>query len=224
VVEPRDVEAYSEVGRDRLLVLPDNRRGIAFSRNWIKQYSIEHGETSHWQLDDDVRAFWKWDGRKKEKCSALEAMRVAEKWMSEYANLAAVGYYMQSFVPSRRYKLNQQVFTVVLYNNDVDLSWRPGCIKDTDYSLQCLADGWCTVVLHEYVFEVPKTGTKPGGTAESMYAGDNRLRNLRGLMRNWPSLNLKIERGYGIPRLRLGHLWRRFPARPIKRGSENGRG
>ena len=56
VVEPQEQTAYaSKWGAERLLVLPENDRGLVFVRNWIKQHSIDSGVERHWQLDDNIR-------------------------------------------------------------------------------------------------------------------------------------------------------------------------
>ncbi|MCI0408274.1 MAG: hypothetical protein L0191_06885, partial [Acidobacteria bacterium] len=99
--------------------------------------------------------------------------------------------------------------------NDVPIRWR-GVWEDTDYSLQALALGWCTLLFQVYVIEKAKSGSIAGGHTE-LYAGDGRLKRLRWLERTWPGC-FRIQRAYGEPRIRpRPGLYRSFTQRPILR-------
>jgi hypothetical protein len=58
VVEPHEVDAYAKVvGDDRVLVLPENDRGLTYARNWIRDLAESEGHAKHHQLDDNIREF-----------------------------------------------------------------------------------------------------------------------------------------------------------------------
>ena len=60
VVEPSQVESYVKVvGEQRLLVLPENGKGLVYSRNWITDHAKTLGTERHWQIDDDISDFYR---------------------------------------------------------------------------------------------------------------------------------------------------------------------
>ena len=92
VVEPAQYDAYEEIhGGDRLLTLPEDGQGIAYVRQWIKEYcKAEY----HWQLDDDksfkkrVKQNGKW---KEVSATAGEVMEEIETYVGKYRNIAIAG-------------------------------------------------------------------------------------------------------------------------------------
>jgi hypothetical protein len=217
VVEPRERESYGGVGEERLLTLPENRQGIAYVRNWIKRHSIDNHDACHWQLDDDVTAIQHRTTASRSKCSFRECLESSEQIMERYSNLAGIGIHNAAFIPKRAWSWNQQIYSIVLFNNAVDAWWHSDCIEDTDYSLQCLSQDWCTLLVNEYEFFAPTTGTKSGGTSDTDYSQDGRVRKIRGLARRWPGLGIKVHRGFGLPKAKTAHIWRKFAIQPKKR-------
>lgn len=219
VVEPQDAASYIEVwGDSRIAVMPENDQGIHYARNFCKRDALSHKHSFHWQLDDDLQRFTKVGMNKKlEKCTAYEAMRCTEKFVDSYTNIMGAGIASAAFFPKKPYLLNQQVYTVVLINTKIDCWWRAGCIEDTDFSLQMLTKGYCTLLMKHYQFAAPTTGTESGGcNTEAMYAGDGRTNKIRGLQRNWRELDIGMRRGVGLPKAKTAHIWRKFKQVPKK--------
>ena len=60
VIEEQEYNSYASViNPDRILVLPFRDRGLIASRCWIMERSIEQGDKRHWQIDDNIRDFYR---------------------------------------------------------------------------------------------------------------------------------------------------------------------
>jgi hypothetical protein len=68
VVEYQEYDHYAEhIDHDNLLVLPFSNQGVVAARNWIRQYSMDHNEKRHWQIDDNISAFMRLNRNRKIK-------------------------------------------------------------------------------------------------------------------------------------------------------------
>ena len=219
VVEPQEADEYRErFGDDRVLVLPFSDRGIAAARTWIKKYSEQQGEAWHWQFDDDILRFC----IRKEKepnviVPASEPMTFVETFADKYSNIGACGIASIQWPTKKPIVVNQQVYTTVLVLNGTPFYWRDNCVEDTDFSLQILANGWCTVLFKNYRAQSSPTMSMPGGNTDITHGGelgDRRAYRTRGLQSKWPGL-IKMKRGCGLPKASTAHLWKKFTT-PLK--------
>jgi hypothetical protein len=227
VVEPNEAPAYeAKWGRERVLVLPENNRGLVYSRNWIKQYSIERGDARHWQFDDDIRKMMRLNRGHRVTCAADVAVAVAEDFSDRYENVALTSFNSFFFVSTsgpwgnRRppFLLNSRCYTVFLVNNALPNRWRNRYNEDTDMSLQVLADGWCTILLNAFLIDTPTTMSAPGGqmvSATGSYQGDGRLRMARDLERCWPGV-VTTKRKFRRPQHEIKGAWQLFDT-PLRR-------
>lgn len=219
VVEPQEAEDYARIfGEKQILILPFRDRGLAASRNWIKQFSRERGDVRHWQLDDDVKALFAFDGKRKRKVHPGYALSQCEDFIDRYSNVAIAGIRNGAYAWSARapISINRQVYVVVLVTNSVGCEWR-GKAEDTDYSLQVLCMGLCTVLFSAFYFEGTPSMKNPGGLTDTDYAVSNRtLDQAQSLRERWPDF-VKITTRYGQRRMDLAHVWKRFrtPLRKI---------
>ena len=211
VVEPQEVQEYAAIyGSENVLTLPFRDTGsVVASRNWIKEHATKAGHKRHWQLDDDIQGFLAWtdDGRK--PCSPSYSLATCEDFVDRYSNVAIAGLRSQIFgsVIHNPFTINCQAFTCVLVLNDLPYHWRgQHGTEDTDFSLQVLTGGWCTIIFH--VFQFMWSTIAPGGNA-SIYEGDGRLCRTRELQRFWPGL-VKLTRQRGRPSPDLARAWRKF--------------
>ncbi len=183
VVEPQDETVYSEAwGADRVLVLPENDRGLVYARNWIKTYSTRRGDPRHWQFDDDVRTMTRIYKGLRIPVDASVALQVLEDFVLRYTNVALASFNSEFFVPQSGvfangfppFRLNFRCYTCFLIDNSLPNMWRGRYNEDTDMSLQVLADGWCSVLLNAFCIRTPATMTQTGGQTD-IYQGDGRL-------------------------------------------------
>lgn len=207
VVEPQEVENYAtEVGRNQLLVLPDNDQGLVYVRNWIKDHSVSEGHERHWQFDDDVFYFSRVHRGYRIRCPARVAIVLLEDFVDRYENVALASFDYEKFILVAKghgsaslppFCINKRCYTVFLMLNSLPNRWRYRYNEDTDMTLQVLADGWCTILLNAFVFKTMWTMQAEGGQ-KSVYTGDGRLRMARELERVWPSV-VTVDRRFRRP-------------------------
>lgn len=223
VVEPQEVDAYArEFGEDCILTLPWNDPGSVIpARNWIKAHATAEGYKRHWQLDDNYRHIMRvWAGRRL-RCRAGVALAITEDLTDRYENIAVAGLNYVMFVASYAtpgseippFRLNCHVYSCTLTSNETDHQWRGPYNEDTDYCLQVLADGWCTLQMNAFVIDKITTMTMKGGNTDALYHGDGRLKMARCLERRWPGV-VETKRRFGRPQ----HVvdWSQFTT-PLKR-------
>jgi hypothetical protein len=223
VVEPQDVAAYEKEWAGRLLVLPEDGRGLVFARNFIKDHAVAEGHERHWQFDDDVlnmvrtvRGYRMW-------CAANVALAIAEEFVDRYENVGLASFNSDFFVAASRgasrqsfppFYLNARCYTNFLVLNSLPNRWRHRYNEDTDMTLQVLASGWCTILFNAFMIKTPETMSHGGGQTD-IYVDDGRLRMARDLERVWPG-TVTVDRRYGRPQHHVAHHWTRFDT-PLRR-------
>ena len=221
VVEPQDKKAYIEnFGKNKVLVLNKNNKGLWYARKWIKNYSTKKGEKYHWQIDDDIRAFMKRDVKqqKNKRKTAYSVLGHIEKYVQKYKNIGMAGLKSEAFAWSAKRDLdfNKQISGVALLNNKVNVSYRNNVIEDTDYSMQVLSAGggdYCTVLFNRLILSTVKLGSNEGGCQSS----NDYIKRAKGLIKKWPQ-HFKIKkRSDGVKRIAPSRVWNNFTQRPIKR-------
>ena len=222
VVEPNEVPAYvRDWGEERVLVLPENNRGLVYSRNWIKEHSIAEGHARHWQFDDDIRVIRRFYRGRRHTCHAGVALAAVEDFVDRYENVALASLNSTMFVIATRgistrrwppFYLNSRCYTDFLALNSTPFRWRNRYNEDTDMTLQVLAAGWCTVLVNVFTIDTPTTLTATGGqmvSATGSYQGDGRLRMARELERVWPGV-VTTQRRFHRAQHVVANQWRSF--------------
>ncbi len=213
VVQPQDEQIYRERYGDHVLVLPfsSNTHGLIMARNWIKAHATEAGYKRHWQLDDNIRIFYRLTDGKRLPCPAGIALRVCEDFVDRYENVAVAGLNYKMFATGHEklppYYLNVHVYSCTLVLNSIPHQWRIRYNDDTDLCLQVLSDGWCTVLLNAFLADKLRTMTVKGGNTDDLYQGDGRLRMARELERQWPRV-VQTRRRFGRPQHVIN--WKKF--------------
>lgn len=220
VVEPQEHDLYAEKwGAGRVLVLPFfNRGSVIPARNWIKEHSIKEGHERHWQLDDNIRGIRRRWKMQRVPCNAGIALAIAEDFVDRYENVAVAGLNYDKFVVNTQkmppFYLNAHVYSCTLILNSLPHRWRGRYNEDTDYCLQVLADGWCTVLFNAFLVDKIITMTIKGGNTAELYQGDGRLRMARSLERLWPGV-VETKRRFQRPQHVVRAAWRKFNT-PLK--------
>ena len=218
VVEPSQVEAYTRAGYGgKLLVLPENSKGLVYARNWITDHSRAAGEVRHWQIDDDIKSIYRVANGHRIKCDSGAAFRASEDFADRYENVALLSLNSMFFVPVSRghtqfkwppFLLNHRCYTDILFLNALQNRWRPPNNEDADMTLQVLADGWCTVLINAFLINTETTMTQKGGQTEAFMAGA-RLQMVKALERRWPGV-VKVGRRFGHPQHFIKDNWAGF--------------
>ena len=215
VIEQEEYEQYAAVigdGPGEILVLPESGKGLFESRNFIKRHSIANGDDRHWQLDDNIREMQRlWKDRRL-KCSTGPAIRVMEDFTDRYSNISVSGpnYVMFGVSGTQKpFSLNVHVYSATLVNNEVPISWRLLYNDDTDYCLQSLAAGWCTVLVNAFLAYKLRTMIMGGGNTDDLYQADGRLKMARMLERYWPGV-VSTDRRWQRPQHIVAGAWKKF--------------
>jgi hypothetical protein len=140
VIEPHEVELYERIlAKDQILVLPYSKPNdfaqVVNTRNWIKAHSIDEGHLRHWQLDDNIKAFYRMNNNRRHKVMSPVIFKCVEDFADRYTNVAMAGMnYMNYAIPDGRppYFLNSRVYSMSLVNNELPYEWRGIFNEDTD--------------------------------------------------------------------------------------------
>jgi hypothetical protein len=216
VVEPQDEAAYRERMRGwmhaSLVTLPENDRGLIYARNTIKDRSREMGDVRHWQLDDNIKWFQTWRAGKRVRCHSGVALRACEDFTDRYSNVGVSGLNYKFFATNGRepkphpFAVNTYVYSCSLVLNALPYRWRSPYNDDTDFCLQVLSGGWCTVLLHAFHINKIETMLTAGGNTP-IYQDDGRLVMARSLERLWPGV-VRVSRRFGRPQHVIN--WQKF--------------
>lgn len=195
VVEPQEAKEYERlVGKKRVLVLPFSNLGLGSipARNWIKRHATAEGAARHWQFDDNIRCVLRYHHGQRIRTDANIGLAVVEDFTDRYTNVAVSGMNYEMFMlPGRPYPpfyLNCRVYSATLVNNEIPNEWRGRYNEDTDLCLQVLAQGWCTVLVNQFLARKAWTMAVKGGNTDQLYQGDGRLHMARSLERQWPGI------------------------------------
>lgn len=202
VVEPQEAENYQRVTNKEfgtVLVLPFSNlgQGCAPARNWIKQHSIEVvGAARHWQVDDDMRCFYRFHQNRQIKVADGTIFRCVEDFSDRYENIALSGMHDWSFFPRKTkappFYVNRRVYTTTLVNNAIPHRWRGPYNDDTDMNIRVMKDGWCVVNFVTFLADTEETVVHAGGMTElykkSKGKEDGRLKMARALQAWHPDI------------------------------------
>lgn len=220
-VEPNERDAYAKRwGAKRVLVLPENDRGLVYSRNWCRDHSVAEGHARHWQFDDDIKRLMRMMKATRIACAPGVALAVAEDFTDRYENVGLTSFNYWKLVPYSGpfgmanyppFLLNFRCYTCFLMLNSVDCRWRGRYNEDTDMTLQVIAEGLCTVLLNAFLIDTMATSSQSGGQTD-IYVADGRLQMARELERRWPGV-VQVKRRFNRPQHVVN--WKRFTT-PLK--------
>lgn len=208
VVEPQDYVNYNVVYSDNHLVCLDkNDGGLAYARNYIKNYSKNMGEMFHWQMDDDVDCFkFRRKGlTKNETVSPLMAISIVETCMDMFTNVAISGIGSNAFAFSKKQAVqkNRLPYQCVLVNNSVVNEWKMGGVEDWYYMFDVLEQGYCTLAFHHIMTQTSPTGAVAGGSTGMHFNGNKRKLLYEEFIKHWPGRFIIKEYPDSIKRWRL---------------------
>ena len=216
VIEEQERKAYAEkFPRVPLLVLPFSNQGSVIpARNWMKEHATKLGAERHWQIDDNISGFWRVYNGKRLYCDAGIGLKVCEDFTDRYENIAIAGLNYVMFYTEQGYQppfyLNNHVYSCSLILNSLPYKWRGRYNEDTDYCLQALSEGWCTVLLNAFLVQKLGTMVMKGGNTDALsYHNDGRLKMARALERLWPGV-VETKRRFKRPQHVVADSWRKF--------------
>lgn len=202
VIEKQELSDYLTIlDENQILILPYSKPNdfsqLVNTRNWIKEHSITLGFKRHWQLDDNIKAFYRLNNNKRNKVLSPVIFRCVEDFVDRYTNVAMAGLnYMNYAIPDGRppYFLNSRVYSMSLVNNELDYKWRGIFNDDTDICLRMLKDGYCTVNFNAFSGDKDATMTTKGGNTPIYTTGDLRSNFVDSLIKQHPDVVRKVWR------------------------------
>ena len=206
VIEPQEFDKYAEVIKSsKILTLPFSNlnQGSIPARNWIWEHSIEQGAERHWILDDNIRAFGRFNNNLKIRVKDGTIFKVAENFVDRYENIALSGFNYHTFIHRRfgnipPFYQNTRIYSSILIKNDIPyIRWRGKYNEDTDLSIRVLKEGYCTVQFNAFWAMKIATMTMKGGNTKDLYEVKNgRLKMAQSLATQHPDV-VKIARKWG---------------------------
>ena len=104
----------------------------------------------------------------------------------------------------------------MLLRTDTGLMFRDKVIEDTDFNLQMLFNGWCTLLFNRVIMNKETTMKMKGGNTEIHHAGTGRLQRAEGLMEQWAGI-FKLKDSATGPRIAPTRIWSTFQQQAIVR-------
>ena len=202
VIEPQEEQLYLTIlPKEYILILPFSKPTdhsmLVTVRNWIKEHSILEGHKRHWQLDDNIKAFYRMNNNKRNKVLSPVIFRCVEDFVDRYENVAMAGLnYMNYAIPDGRppYFLNSRVYSMSLVNNELPYKWRGIYNDDTDICLRMLKDGYCTINFNAFSGDKDATMVTKGGNTPIYLTGDLRSNFVDSLTEQHPDVVKKVWR------------------------------
>lgn len=193
VVEPHEAVHYRANGFNRLLVLPESDKGLANTRNFIKEYATERGEEWFWMVDDDVSSYGVVINSRNKKEEAEKVYIEAQRIITEgNAAQGAMEYGQYAWSSNKEFRSPGYCDVVVAINTlkTKGLKYRKEVTlkEDRDMTLQILSLGLKVVRASHCWFSSPENGSNAGGL-QSEYATDNReLEAVNEMVKLWPGI------------------------------------
>jgi hypothetical protein len=183
-VEPKEYDDYCSnpnIDKNKILILPENfseqGNGAVPVRNWVWEHSVQQGHEKHWQLDDNISWFYRWNNNKQLKVRDGVFFKIMEDFSDRYENLGMVSCQYKSFIPGidtgrEEFILNTRAYSCILINSELlderlEERWRGRYNDDTDLSLRVLSTGdLCIVNFNSLLSGKQTSGSMKGGMAE----------------------------------------------------------
>jgi hypothetical protein len=209
VIEPQEIDGYKEsIDLEKIKILPFSNLGLGSipARNWVWEDSIKRGFKRHWILDDNISGFCRYNNNQRIPVSSGTIFKCAEDFTDRYSNVALSGFQYRCFGSNCRVRppflVNTRIYSCILIDNSIPFRWRGRYNEDTDLSLRCLKEGYCTVLFMAFMQNKAGTMTMKGGNTDELYAGDGRKKMADSLVEQHPDVVTSTDKKYG----RVQHL------------------
>lgn len=162
----RDYDAFSDLG-------VKESKGSGPARNFVWDHAVARGAEWHWTVDDNIKAFYRWNHNVKVPVSDGTIFRCMEDFVDRYSNISMAGpnYFMFATRKAKAppFQLNTRIYSFNLIRTDSPFRWRGRYNEDTDLSLRMLKAGWCTVLFNAFLQEKTTTQYMKGGNTDTLY-------------------------------------------------------
>ena len=137
-------------------------------------------------IDDDISAFFEFEGTKGSKVGARQALEVAQEAAQPGVGQIALEYQQFAWSAGGKVKTNSYCDVCVGIKSKVTANYRKVELKeDRDFTLQVIAGGFDTRRVSKYAFAAPSVGSNKGGLHEG-YAEGRDAKGAAQLAAMWP--------------------------------------
>lgn len=222
VVDDSQWELYLAKGYEEyMLKLPFLNNGTSFPpRVFITEHSRQNGDKRHWQIDDNIRCFRKYNGKTRIRIHPGMALRMIENFCDQWSNVGIYGPNYSFFcIPgcvNKPWYKNHHVYSCMCMLNELPFTWRGPWNEDVDLCLQSLAHKYCTIATNFVCSDKMATMTTKGGNSDAYQNLDSRAYGSRTLVARWPGV-VELTNKWGRPHFNVKNAWRMFKDIPLKR-------
>jgi len=177
-------------------------KGPGAARNFAWDHSMKNGYEWHWVMDDNIKAFKRYNKNQRIRCDDATPFIVMEDFVLRYKNVAMAGPHYTMFVTNKSadhyppFSVNCRIYSCNLIRNDVPFRWRGRYNEDTDLSLRMLKSNWCTIQFYAFLQEKITTQAVKGGNTEAFYDKEGTLPKSQMLVQMHPDVT-RVKWRYG---------------------------
>lgn len=214
IVESQEFDSYASVIDPKKILILDKQfqrdydtcddfgdtrsKGSGPARNFAWEHSISQGHKFHWVMDDNIRAFRRFNNNYKAKVLDGSFFRAMEDFVLRYTNIYMAGPNYAMFCPRKQkrhpFAFNCRIYSCNLIRNDTPFRWRCRYNEDVDLSLRILKKGLCTVLFHAFLQEKMATMTMKGGNHSELYSKFGTLDKSQALQRVHPDVTTIVHK------------------------------
>jgi len=175
VVEPHEYKEYRiNYPNFNILQLPEDDKGLAYARNWVKLFTVRGGIEQYWLLDDDISYFYKRQGTKLIRNNYDDSLLDAQDYfINNGVAVGALEYRQYAWSSTKRGVYNSFCDSAVFIDNKLtDGIFCNEELKlkiDRDFCIKVIRSGNKTCRDTMNAFSVPPNGSNKGGLKEIAY-------------------------------------------------------
>ncbi len=204
-VEPQDLMQYQRyISESNIIVLPENNKGLGYSKQIIKEYAKAGGYTHIFKIDDDVRGFTKWRQRLSDEAMTTwfrEIMFDVEKAFDIYSQVRAVSFpYGFEMYEKKKWEVTKRIQTAyIVATESLYVDPAISVFEDFATGLHIMAKGG---LILKYGMAGINMGVKVGGGTGGHQSYDRCLQainEVEPLRKIYPALNFrKVDKPWKI--------------------------
>lgn len=163
VIEPQE-EVFAK--KYNYILLPENDRGIAYSRNYILDYSRKNEYDYIAMVDDDIYSFYKKNEEGKLLKNDNVFIEVLNIFIENKFSLCGMEFRHIAWCQNEKITFNHSIHACMMFylpSIPLDIRFDSKSKEDKDLAIQLIKAGCKTVKLNDYAFSTPVMGTNAGG-------------------------------------------------------------
>ena len=205
VIEPQEKEEAIEKGFN-FIILPENNKGISYSRNYILNYARLRSYEYICMIDDDISAFGYIENKKRIKNN--NAFLDALKYFKESKTCGTMQYTQFAWCQPKPIVYNRGLEVVMFLYMPLlqNIKFEEDTIEDRDFSLDIILNhNVRTFRLNHLYFQTPSIGSNKGGIECDRY--NKQIEWAKKMEKKWGSEVCEyVVKKNGVPDIKIN--WR----------------